>query len=120
MSPPAMTSLKSIESEDVEETQRVQRNCLRPSTSGIPGGRRFSNISNLAFGLSSTTTSAPRLQGSGGSLELGFVLEDNINQTIKHTSRPTGGLSVRRTLSALETSTDSPCDPSSTASSAPQ
>lgn len=113
-----MTSLKSIESEDVGAADRVQRSCLRPSTSAIPGGRRFSNISNLALELSSTTTSAPRLQCGGGSLELGFVLEDNITQTIKHTSRPPGGLSsVRRTLSALETSTG--CDPASTAS-APQ
>lgn len=109
--PEAMTSLKS------EEAERAQRTCLRPST----GGRRFSNISNLAFELSSTTISAPRLQG-GGSLELGFVLEDGPAQlTSKNTSRPSGagGLSsVRRTLSALETSTGS-ADPSSTAS-APQ
>ena len=111
--PEAMTSLKSVES---EETERAQRTCLRPST----GGRRFSNISNLAFELSSTTISAPRLQG-GGSLELGFVLEDGQAQSAnKNASRPSGagGLSVRRTLSALETSSGS-ADPSSTAS-APQ
>ncbi len=113
--PEAMTSLKSVES---EEAERAQRSCLRPSTTG---GRRFSNISNLAFELSSTTISAPRLQG-GGSLELGFVLEDGQAQLAsKNASRPSGGgglSSVRRTLSALETSTGS-ADPSSTAS-APQ
>lgn len=112
--PEAMTSLKSMDS---EEAERAQRSCLRPST----GGRRFSNISNLAFELSRTTISAPRLQG-GGSLELGFVLEDGPAQlTNKSASRPSGngGLSsVRRTLSALETSCGS-ADPSSTAS-APQ
>lgn len=109
-----MTSRKSVDS---EEAEKAQRTCLRPST----GGRRFSNVSNLAFEMSRTTISAPRLQG-GGSLELGFVLEDGpVQLTNKNTSRPsgTGGLaSVRRTLSALETSSGS-ADPSSTAS-APQ
>ncbi|XP_057368730.2 pecanex-like protein 1 [Daphnia carinata] len=111
--PEAMTSLKSV---DTEEAEKAERSCLRPST----GGRRFSNVSNLAFEMSRTTISAPRLQG-GGSLELGFVLEDSVQLTNKIISRPsgTGGLaSVRRTLSALETSSGS-ADPSSTAS-APQ
>lgn len=111
--PEAMTSLKSV---DTEEAEKAERSCLRPST----GGRRFSNVSNLAFEMSRTTISAPRLQG-GGSLELGFVLEDSVQLTNKNISRPsgTGGLaSVRRTLSALETSSGS-ADPSSTAS-APQ
>lgn len=111
--PEAMTSLKSV---DTEEAEKTERSCLRPST----GGRRFSNVSNLAFEMSRTTISAPRLQG-GGSLELGFVLEDSVQLTNKNISRPsgTGGLaSVRRTLSALETSSGS-ADPSSTAS-APQ
>lgn len=118
--PEAMTSLKSVESEE-----RAQRTCLRPST----GGRRFSNISNLAFEISGTAISAPRLQGGGGSLELGFVLEDGQAQLAsKNASRPSGGggsggagglSAVRRTLSALETSSGS-VDPSSSTASAPQ
>lgn len=115
--PEAMASLKSVES---GETTRAQRTGLRPSTGG---GRRFSNVSNLAaFQLSSTTTSAPRLQ-AGGSLELGFVFEDGpVPLASKNSSRPSGadGLSaVRRTLSALETSTGPPAEAASTAS-APQ
>ena len=115
--PEAMTSLKSVKSEEADRTQRTG---LRPSTGG---GRRFSNVSNLAaFQLSSTTTSAPRLQ-AGGSLELSFVFEDGpVPLTNKNSSRPNGadGLSaVRRTLSALETSTGPPAEAASTAS-APQ
>ena len=49
-----------------EVTENSARNCLRSSitAAGSSGGRRFSNISNLAYDLSSTTTSAPRLQGN--------------------------------------------------------
>lgn len=111
MAQEGVTSLKSVGSEGTETTSRIS---LRPTTSG----RRFSNISNLAFDMSSTATSAPRLQGCG-SLELGFVLEDGASQiSAKNVPRPVFS-QVRRTLSALEQCSGSPSVPSSTAS-APQ
>lgn len=64
----AMVSLKSVEAEDAEEggieevTESPDRSCLRSTAAG-ESGRRFSNISNLAFEMSNATTSAPRLQG---------------------------------------------------------
>jgi len=117
LSPVALTSLKSVNSEEAE-TATGRQICLR-TVSGSGSGRRFSNLSNLAFDLSSTTTSAPRLQG-GGSLELGFVLEDGAANQKSANPRPALS-SVRRTLSALETSSASPSSahPAST-SSAPQ
>lgn len=131
----ALTSLKSVDS---EETTTGRQTCLR-TVSGSGSGRRFSNISNLAFDLSSTTTSAPRLQGvfylsssnwvqiliifiveGGGSLELGFVLEDGTANQKSANPRPALS-SVRRTLSALETSSASPSSAHAvTTSSAPQ
>lgn len=40
------------------------------------GGRRFSNISNLACSLSGSTTPPSATMKGTGSLELGYMLED--------------------------------------------
>ena len=113
-----MTSLKSVESEGAEATTAGPRSGLVNRPSGA-SGRRFSNVSNLALDLGSTATSAPRLQGCG-SLELGFVLEDGAStqNSAKNPIRPPLS-TVRRTLSALETTCSGSPAPTSTAS-APQ
>ncbi len=120
-------SLNSAVSEEVGETtttdlkisrDRPSQSCIRLSSAASgSGGRRFSNVSNLAFELGNATSSAPRLQVGGGSLELGFVLEKNSPSEHNHNKNsmcPSGGaISFRRTLSALETSSGPPLNPAS-------